>query len=170
MNSLLEENETVVSIFLDLARNFNSIFHKIFLEKITKYGFSTESIAILESFLSSRKQCVRNGIEYSNLVTINHGVPQRTVLGPLIIIININDFPEKMKKRQDVLQFADNTCIICHSKSDEILLCELNSVFKITDNYMKQNMQTLTKDKTEFVVFQKMVNQKLNNCIIMEFS
>ena len=84
MNSLLEENETVVSIFLDLAKAFPLISHKIFLEKITKNGFSTESIAMLESFLSNRKQCVKNGIEYSNWVTINHGVPQGTVLGPLI--------------------------------------------------------------------------------------
>ena len=155
VNSLLEENETVVSIFLDLAKAFNSISHKIFLEKITKYGFSTEPIAMLESFLSNRKQCVKNGIEYSNWVTINHGVPQGTVLGPLIFLIYINDFPEKMKKREDVLQFADDTCIICHSKSDENLLCEINSVFESTDSYMRQNMLTLNRDKTEIVVFFK---------------
>ena len=44
INSLLEENEIVFSIFLDLAKAFNSISHKIFLEKATKYGFSTESL------------------------------------------------------------------------------------------------------------------------------
>ena len=84
VNSLLEENETVVSIFLDLAKAINSISHKTFLEKITKYGFSTESIAMLESFLSNRKQCVKNGFEYSNWLTINDAVPQGTILGPLI--------------------------------------------------------------------------------------
>ena len=83
VNSLLEENETVVSILLDSTKALNSISHHIFFEKITKYGFSTESIAMLESFLSNRKQCVRNGIEYSNWVAINQRVPQGTVLGHL---------------------------------------------------------------------------------------
>ena len=73
------------------------------------------------------------------------------------------------KNEEDVLQFAEDTCIICHSKSDENLFCKINSVFEHTDSYMRQNMLTLNRDKTEIVVFQKMVNQKLNNCIIMEF-
>ena len=108
---------------------------------------------MLESFLSNRKQCVKNGTENSNWVTINHGVLQGTVLGSLIFLIYINDFPEKMKKREDVLQFADDTCIICQSKSDENLLCEINSVFESTDSYMRQNMLTLNRDKTEVVAF-----------------
>ena len=112
-------------------------------------------LSLLCTYLLNRKQCVKNGIEYSNWVTINHGVPQGTVLGPLIFLIYINDFPEKMKKREDVLQFADDTCIICHSKSDENLLCEINSVFESTDSYMRQNMLTLNRDKTEIVVFSK---------------
>ena len=146
---------------MDLAKAFNSISNKNFLEKIAKYGFSTESISMLESFLSSRKQCVKNGIEYSNWVTINHGVSQGTVLGPLNFIMYINDFPEKMKKREDVLQFADDTCIICHSKSDENLLCEINSVFENTDSYMRQITLTLNRNKTEIVVFSKKGESKI---------
>ena len=63
-----------------------------------------------------------------------------------------------MKKREDVLQFADDTCIICHSKSDENLLCEINSV---SDSYMRQNMLTLNRDKTEIVIFSKNGESKI---------
>ena len=56
---------------------------KVF-SKNHKKGFTTESIAMLESFLSNRKQCLKNGIEYSNWVAINHGVAQGTDLGTLI--------------------------------------------------------------------------------------
>ena len=65
VNSLLEENETVVSILLDLAKAFHLISLKSFSLN-TRYGFNTESIPMLQSFLSNRKQCVKEGIEYSN--------------------------------------------------------------------------------------------------------
>ena len=147
-------NDTVIS----LTESVNSLLEEI---ETAKYGFSTESIAMLELFSSNRKQCVKNGIEYSNWVTINHVVPQGTVLGPLIFIKYINGFPEKMKKREDVLQFADDTCIISHSKSDENLLCEINSVFENTDSYMRQIMLTLNRDKTKIVVFSKNGESKI---------
>ena len=78
----------------------------------------------------------------------------------------INDFLEKMGKK-DVLQFADEACIICHSKSDENLLCEIKSVCENIDSFMRQNMLTLNRYKPEIVW---PVNQKFNNCIMMEFS
>ena len=81
INELVEQNETVIGIFLYLAKAFNSISHEIFLEIIAKYGFGTGSKTMLKSFLSNRKQCVKNGIIYSNSTIINHGVPQCTVLG-----------------------------------------------------------------------------------------
>ena len=94
-------------------------------------------------------------------MTINHGVPQELILGSLILIKYINEFPEKMKKEEDVLQVTDDTCIICHSKSNENLLCEINRVFKNTDSYMRQKMLFLNRDKTEFVVFSKTGESKI---------
>ena len=99
VNSLLAENEIVFILFLDVANAFNSKSHKIFLEKITKNGFSTESFAMLESLLSKRKQCVKKGVENTNWVTINIGVPRGIVLGLLLFIMYINDFQGKNRGR-----------------------------------------------------------------------
>ena len=70
-----------------------------------------------------------------------------------MFIMYINDFPEKMKKREDVLQFADDRGIICNSKSDANLLCEINIVFEHAESYMRQDMLALNRDKTEIVFF-----------------
>ena len=131
VNSLLEEYEPVVSIFLHLAKAFNSISHKIFLEKIAKYGFSTESIAMLESFLSNRKQCVTSGIEYSNWVTINHGVPQGIVLGPLIFIMYINNFPEKMKNNRTFYSLQMTHALFVIANPMKIFYAKLTMCLKI---------------------------------------
>ena len=62
---------------------------------------------------------------------------------------------EIVNKKEDVLQFAYDTCIICHSKSVENLLFEINSVFEHTYSYMRQNMLALNRDKSEIVIFSK---------------
>ena len=59
------------------------------------------------------------GIDLSDKLTINHGVPQGTVLGPLIFLLYVNDFSEKMEGENDVVQLADDTSIICKFERNE---------------------------------------------------
>ena len=80
----LDQRKETVAIFLDLAEALNSISHNIFLKKVEMYGFSQEAKELLFSFLANRRQKVElNGI-FSDCEILNHGVPQGTVLGPLI--------------------------------------------------------------------------------------
>ena len=87
INHYVEEKDIVFTIFLDLAKAFNSISLDIFIQKIEKYGFGENARVLLNSFLINRKQCVRNGIVESDCTILNHGVPQGTVLGPLVFIL-----------------------------------------------------------------------------------
>ena len=165
ITELLEKGETVMSIFLDLAKAFNSISHELFVLKITKYGFGKDSIEMLKSFLSNRKQCVKNGTTYSDWTETNHGVPQGTVLGPLVFILYVNDFREKMGDEIEVLQFADDTSIICHSKTESNLLSKAEIVFRLTDQYMRQNQLTLNRDKTEIIIFKNDNNSHITEIL-----
>ena len=78
-----------------------------FIQKIEKYGFGENARVLLKSFLINKKQCVGNGRVESDGTIINHGVPEGTVLGPLVFILYVNDFGEEIGKSSNVLQFAD---------------------------------------------------------------
>ena len=158
INQCVDENEIVVTLFLDLAKAFNSISIDVFMNNVKRYGIGENARILLNSFLCDRKQCVKNGIAKSDWVVINHGVPQGTVLGPLIFILYVNDFSEAVSTNCDVLQFADDTAILCHAKNEVNLQLIAEDTLNKTDQYMKQNRLTLNEKKTELMVFR---NEKL---------
>ena len=91
-------------------------------------GFSQEVKELLFSFLANRRQKVKlNGV-FPDFEILNHGVPQGTVLGPLIFLLYVNDFSSNISTTENVIQFADDTSIVCcgekgslHGKVTEIL-------------------------------------------------
>ena len=73
------------------------------------YGFSQEGKELLFSFLANRTQKVKlNGV-FSDCEILNHGVPQGTILGPLIFLLYVNDFSSNISTTEKVIQFADDT-------------------------------------------------------------
>ena len=76
---------------------------------------------LTEFFLINKQQCVRNGTVVSDWTIINHGIPQGTVLGPLVSILYVNDFSEVIGKCSNVLQFADDTAFLCHETNKQCL-------------------------------------------------
>ena len=83
----MEDNNDTGAVFLDLAKAFNSISYEIFLEKAENFNLSQSTIVLLKSFLENRTHCVKLGIDLSNKITVNHGVPKGTVLGPFIFLL-----------------------------------------------------------------------------------
>ena len=98
----MEDNNDNGAVFLDLAKAFNSISHVIFLKKAENFNLSQSTFLFLKSFLENRTQCVKLGIDFSDKININHGVPQGTVLGLLIFRLYVNDFSEKLEGENDV--------------------------------------------------------------------
>ena len=132
---------------MDLAKAFDSIYFEVFNRKNGKYGFGDNARIILNSSLISRKHCVKNGVVESDWKIMNHGVPQGTVLGPLVFILYVNEFSEEIGKSSNVLQFADDTAILCHEKNEQCLEAKAKKILMETEQYMKQNKLTLNENR-----------------------
>ena len=91
VNQALDSGKVLVGIFLDLKKTFNTVDHKILVDKLFKYGIRGNILNWFKSYLSNRKQYVNWQGSNSEIETVSCGVPQGSILGPLLFILYVND-------------------------------------------------------------------------------
>ena len=96
--NLLDNNQYVTAILMDLSKAFDCLPHNLLLLKLENYGVSENSLKLLQSYLTGRKQCVKIGSVCSSFLDIYKGVPHRSILGPVMFNIFINDIFDFVKK------------------------------------------------------------------------
>ena len=151
-------------IFIDLKKAFDTVNHKILLSKLEHYGVRGNILKWFESYLTDRKQYVfYNGIS-STTKSLSCGVPQGSVLGPLLFLIYINDLPNISEKLSFFL-FADDTNI--YYESDNLLDLEktVNEELKKLCLWLNINRLALNVGKTNFVIFR--ANKKLTHNVTL---
>ena len=101
------------SVFIDLAKAFDTVDHDILLSKLEYYGVCDESLPWFKNYFTGRKQFVHIDSQSSEELAVTSGVPQGSILGPLLFIVNINDLPCCVK-HCSVNMYADDTlcCIL----------------------------------------------------------
>ena len=139
-------------IFIDLRKAFDTVNHQILLSKLEHYGVRNTSFNWFNSYLSNRQQYVFVNGETSQLRNINCGVPQGSVLGPLLFLIYINDLPN-ISKILNFYLFADDTNIYFEAETPEKLEWVVNKELKELHTWLIVNRLSLNIDKTNFVVF-----------------
>ena len=107
----LDSNKTPISIFLDLSKAFDTLDHEILITKLHYYGMDELTLAWFKSYLSNRKQALRFNDTLSEWENISTGVPQGSVLGPLLFLIYINDVNNVSTLFHEIL-FADDTSLL----------------------------------------------------------
>ena len=112
----LENKEYGVCIFLDFAKAFDTVNHEILLKKLEHYGIRGVAQQWMKSYLSGRMQCTEVGDTQSELEIIRWGVPQGSVLGPLLFLIYINDIVNSSEIFKFIL-FADDTSLYYSCKN-----------------------------------------------------
>ena len=148
----IDNNKLGCGIFIDLKKAFDTVNHKILLSKLEHYGIRGNLLSWFESYLTDRKQFVSFNGENSDPKDILCGVPQGSVLGPLLFLIYINDLPNVSDKLKFYL-FADDTNIYFESSDLKVLEKVINEELKHLSLWLKVNRLALNISKTNFVIF-----------------
>ena len=154
------------AIFIDLSKAFDTLSHGQIVESLSSYSIYGTELELFTNYLFNRTQSVRVGPEISNPEKITRGVPQGSILGPLLFLITFNDIATVLK-HSNIITYADDTVIYFSGKSKESIQDRLQSDFNAIADWM-ESMDLVTnmkKGKTEVMLFgtsQKVKNQSLD--------
>ena len=152
--SEMDKGNTPIGIFLDLSKAFDTLDHTILIQKLKYYGVSDNNLAWFVSYLENRKQYVEYENVSSETTGLRTGVPQGSILGPLLFIIYTNDIANASNFFETIL-YADDTTLLnpftglIATQSSRIINDELNKIHE----WLVLNKLSLNVKKTKYMVF-----------------
>ena len=152
VQKLIREKNHVLGIFIDLSKAFAIISHEKLLYKLDKYGIRGNAHSLIGSYLSNRKQYVSVLKESSDELPVVFGVPQGSVLGPLLFIIYINDIYNSTSVGKFVL-FPDDTNIFVADKCKLKVFEKANRILESINSYMRCNLLHINIKKCCYMHF-----------------
>ena len=140
-------------ILIDLQKAFDTVDHDILVQKLHAIGFSKHSVNWFRSYLINRTFLVNLGNAFSQPACVSSGVPQGSILGPLLFLIYINDMSQAVKC--NLFLYADDTCLVCQHKDINEIEKQLNNDFEsICDWYVDNKLSIhFGNDKTKSILF-----------------
>ena len=156
-------------ILIDLQKAFDTIDHDILLQKLYVIGFSKHSVNWFRSYLINRRFSVNLGNVFPQSASVSSGVPQGSILGPLLSLIYINDMSQVVK--WNVYLYADDTCLVCQHKDINEIEKQLNKDFEsICDSFVDNKLSVhFVDDKTKSILLATKFNPKKIRELCMKY-
>ena len=148
----LEKGEVVIGVFLDFSKAFDTVDHHILLEKLKLYGIMGKENDWFRNYLCNRQQFVTYNGFRSNSQAIGCGVPQGSILGPLLFLLYINDLSTVSNEIFTIL-FADDSNLFISGKNVEDMAVRMNYVLKDVQEWLCSNKLSLNVLKTHYMIF-----------------
>jgi len=159
----MNNSEMTGALFLDLSKAFDLVNHDLLLNKLATYHFSANSLLFFKSYLSGRTQYVFVNGKSSLDGTIRNGVPQGSILGPLLFSIYINDLPLSISQSHvHCSLFADDTTLDVSSPKSSIITSSLQKALDDVCKWCRENSMILNPSKTECMLITTRQKQQLN--------
>ena len=164
VKNAIQQKNHVIGIFIDLSKAFDTLDHEILLTKLQHCGIRGQAHDLLRSYLTNREQktCVLG--ETSTSKNVVYGVPQGSVLGPLLFLLYINDIINCLNDQNNVklVLYADDTNIFVISDSKESAMIKANDVLKSINDFMKSNLLHINIEKSCYMYFKPNIRNKNN--------
>ena len=145
----INENRYTGIVFADFAKAFDVINHSLLLQKLSVYGIGDQMCQLLESFLTNRQQKVCIGLRQSPYLTNKYGIPQGSVLGPLLFLMYINDLPLSVKDTCNI--FADDSSVESTHSSLNVLSTKIQNNVHQLAKWADLNHMSLNPKKTKYM-------------------
>ena len=149
-----KENKYTLGIFIDLSKAFDTVNHDILLKKLEMYGIKGNNLKWFCSYLEHRKQFIKFDNQHTNFEVLQCGVPQGSILGPLLFLVFVNDLKNSTKLLEPIM-FADDTNLFYTNNNIKTLFEIANLELQNVNEWFIANKLSLNAEKTKYLFFHK---------------
>ena len=148
----IDQSQLTGTVFIDMSKAFDSINHVLLLEKLCSFGIINEEILWFENYISDHTQVVDYQNTFSEPQPITSGVPQGSILGPLLFVLFVNDMPDLLKTSH-LLMYVDDAVLYWADKDVHVIERKLNEELNTIATWLNENSLFLNKKKTKYMLF-----------------